>query len=136
MQSAEFLGHPDLHHPLPPSTSPEDAGFIRRSYWRGPFWPIITWLLWWSLGRAGEMELAGRLREMALTQISEHGFGEYFDPFTGESLGASRQSWTAAVVLEWFADEPDVQETRADATRQLDKVARRSRELPGYFRGQ
>ena len=106
LQSGEFLGHPDLHRPLPPSTSPEDPGFKRRSYWRGPFWPIITWLLWWSLERAGEEALADRLRETALAQISEHGFGEYFDPFTGVSLGANDQSWTAAVVLEWLADEP------------------------------
>jgi hypothetical protein len=106
LQSEEFLGHPDLHRPLPPSTSPKDPGFKRRSYWRGPFWPIITWLLWWSLEKAGEIELAGRLRQTALDQISEHGFGEYFDPFTGESLGADDQSWTAAVVLEWLADEP------------------------------
>ena len=90
LQSAEFLGHPDLYRSLPPSTSPEDPGFKRRSYWRGPFWPIITWLVWWSLGRSGEVELAARLRRTALAQISEHGFGEYFDPFTGESLGARR----------------------------------------------
>ena len=106
LQSTEFLGHPDLYRPLPPSTSPEDPGFKRHSYWRGPFWPIITWLLWWSLERNGELELAARLRRTALAQISEHGFGEYFDPFTGESLGAEDQSWTAAVVLEWLADEP------------------------------
>ncbi|HZY64408.1 MAG TPA: glycoside hydrolase 100 family protein [Rubrobacteraceae bacterium] len=106
LQSAEFLGHPDLYRPLPPSTSPDDPGFMRRSYWRGPFWPVITWLLWWSLERAGEKELADRLRQTALAQISEHGFGEYFDPFTGESLGAEDQSWTAAVALEWLAEEP------------------------------
>ncbi len=104
LQSEEFLGHPKLYRPLPPSTSPEDPGFRRRSYWRGPFWPVITWLLWWSLERAGETELAARLRRTALAQISEHGFGEYFDPFTGESLGAEDQSWTAAVTLEWLSD--------------------------------
>ena len=103
LQSGEFLGHPGLYRPLPPSTSPEDAGFVRRSYWRGPFWPVITWLLWWSLEKAGEVELATQLRETALAQISEQGFGEYFDPFTGETLGAEDQSWTAAVVLEWLA---------------------------------
>jgi hypothetical protein len=104
LRSAEFLDHPDLYRPLPPSTSPEDPGFEKRSYWRGPFWPVITWLLWWSLERAGETELAARLRRTALAQISERGFGEYFDPFTGESLGAENQSWTAAVTLEWLSD--------------------------------
>ncbi len=106
LRSGEFLDHPNLYRPLPPSTSPEDPGFKRRSYWRGPFWPVITWLLWWSLERAGETELAASLRGAALAQISENGFGEYFDPFTGESLGADDQSWTAAVVLEWLSNEP------------------------------
>jgi hypothetical protein len=104
LHSTEFIGHPDLYRPLPPSTSPEDAGFERRSYWRGPFWPVVTWLLWWSLERAGEYESAARLRRTALAQISENGFGEYFDPFTGESLGTDDQSWTAAVVLDWLCE--------------------------------
>jgi hypothetical protein len=30
------------------------------------------------------------------------GLGEYFDPFTGEQLGANDQSWTAAVALDWL----------------------------------
>ncbi len=106
LESREFLGHPKLYRPLPPSTSPEDPGFRRRSYWRGPFWPVITWLLWWSLGRAGEAKLAARLRQTALAQTAERGFGEYFDPFTGESLGAEDQSWTAAVTLEWLSVPP------------------------------
>ncbi|MDQ4106311.1 MAG: glycogen debranching protein [Actinomycetota bacterium] len=104
LHSPEFLEHPDLYRPLPPSTSPEDPGFKRRSYWRGPFWPVVTWLLWWSLERAGEYEHAARLRRTALAQISENGFAEYFDPFTGQPLGADDQSWTAAVVLDWLCE--------------------------------
>jgi hypothetical protein len=30
-------------------------------------------------------------------------FAEYFEPFTGESLGSPQQSWTAAVALDWSA---------------------------------
>lgn len=54
--------------------------------------------------RAGEHESARRLRRTALAQVSENGFAEYFDPFTGESLGADDQSWTAAVVLDWLCE--------------------------------
>ena len=32
-------------------------------------------------------------------------FGEYYEPFTGEALGSDDQSWTAAVALDWLADE-------------------------------
>jgi glucosylglycerate hydrolase len=103
LDSPAFAGHPELRWPLPPSTSPEDPGFHPRSYWRGPAWPVINWLLWWSLLRAGEPERAERLRRVALMQLADGGFGEYFDPFSGRSLGSTEQSWTAAVALDWLA---------------------------------
>jgi glucosylglycerate hydrolase len=106
LESFAFLGHPWLRWPVPPSTSPAQAGFHRRSYWRGPTWPVVNWLLWWSLLRAGDLERAQRLRQASLQQLATGGFGEYFDPFTGELLGAKDQSWTAAVALDWLvADE-------------------------------
>jgi glucosylglycerate hydrolase len=106
LRSPSFLGYPRLRRPLPPSTSPEDPGFSPRSYWRGPVWPVIDWLLWWALERAQEYRLAERVRESSLEQIAEGGFAEYFEPFTGEPLGSREQSWTAAVVLDWLASGP------------------------------
>jgi glycogen debranching enzyme len=108
--SPAFLGHPWLRWPLPPSTSPLQEGFRRSSYWRGPTWPVVNWLLWWSLLRAGRPERAEELRQASLQQITGSGFGEYFDPFTGELLGASDQSWTAAVTLDWLASVPERRE--------------------------
>jgi glycogen debranching enzyme len=107
LRSPSFLGYPGLRRPLPPSTSPEDPGFNPRSYWRGPGWPVIDWLLWWALERTGEHELAARVRESSLEQIAEGGFAEYFEPFTGEPLGSREQSWTAAVALDWLASGPE-----------------------------
>jgi hypothetical protein len=106
LDSPAFLGHRELRWPLPPSTSPEDPGFEQHSYWRGPTWPVFNWLLWWSLLRAGECERAEELRRAALDQLGVRGFGEYFDPFTGELLGSADQSWTAAVALDWLAHDP------------------------------
>jgi glucosylglycerate hydrolase len=100
LDSPAFAGNPELHLPLPPSTSPEEPGFDPRSYWRGPVWPVANWLLWWSLIRAGERDRAERLRQNALDQLSGGGFAEYFEPFTGEPLGSHDQSWTAAVALD------------------------------------
>jgi glycogen debranching enzyme len=34
------------------------AGLV--SYWRRPAWPVLNWLLWWSLERSGEAERASR----------------------------------------------------------------------------
>jgi hypothetical protein len=39
-------------------------------------------------------------------------YGEYFDPFTGERLGANDQSWTAAVALDWLANGPRREERK------------------------
>ena len=103
-RSGAFLGHPDLRWPLPASTSPEEPAFNPTRYWRGPVWPVMNWLLWWAWTRIGEFDIADELRENALAQVSEGGFYEYFDPFTGQGLGSDAQSWTAAAVLDWMAD--------------------------------
>jgi glucosylglycerate hydrolase len=105
LDSPAFAGRRGLHRPLPPSTSPEEPGFHPRSYWRGPVWPVANWLLWWSLIRAGEPARAARMRQETLGQLSEGGFAEYFEPFTGEPLGSAEQSWTAAVALDMLAAE-------------------------------
>jgi glucosylglycerate hydrolase len=103
LYSPDFLGHPGLYKPLPPSASPSEARFHPRNYWRGPVWPVLSWLLWRSLVRAGEVERAETLRQAALVQLARGGFAEYFEPFTGEALGSDGQSWTAAVALDWLA---------------------------------
>jgi hypothetical protein len=105
LRSAEFAGHPRLRWPVPPSTSPFDPAFDARRYWRGPSWPVMTWLLWWALRRAGQPAVAEALRAAALEQIwCSGGFPEYVQPFSGEPLGSLRQSWTAAVTIDWLAD--------------------------------
>ncbi len=108
LDSHAFTGNPDLRRPLPPSTSPDDLGFLPRSYWRGPIWPVINCLLWWSLESWGEQKRAAWLKAHAIAQLSDGRFGEYYEPFTGEALGSDDQSWTAAVALDWLADgEPE-----------------------------
>jgi len=105
LDSRVFTGNPDLRWPLPPSTSPHERGFRPRSYWRGPVWPVMNWLLWWSLQRSDERKRAARLKDYSLTQLSDGRFGEYYEPFTGEALGSDDQSWTAAVALDWLAED-------------------------------
>lgn len=103
LDSSRFAGHPGLRWPLPPSTSPQEPAFDARNYWRGPVWPVVNWLLWWALRRAGAHARAQELRRAGLEQVRAGGFAEYFEPFSGEPLGAGDQSWTAAVVLDWLA---------------------------------
>jgi hypothetical protein len=73
---------------------------------------VVNWLLWWSLLRAREPQRAEDLRQASLQQIASSDFGEYFDPFVGESLGAADQSWTAAVTLDWLANAPRQEERK------------------------
>ena len=105
LDSHVFTGNPHLRWPLPPSTSPDQAGFQPRNYWRGPVWPVMNWLLWWSLEKSGERKRAAQLKNYALAQLSDGCFGEYYEPFSGEALGSDDQSWTAAVVLDWLSEE-------------------------------
>jgi hypothetical protein len=103
LDSADFCGDPRLRWPLLPSTSPAEPSFEPRNYWRGPVWPVISWLLWQSLTQLGYSARADAIRTDSLSQIATGEFGEYFEPFTGEQLGSTQQSWTAAVTLDWLA---------------------------------
>jgi hypothetical protein len=100
-----WAGHPSLRFALPPSTSPCSAAYNPACYWRGPIWPVFTWLLAWSLWRSGERAAASALRSASLTQLGDETFGEYYHPVTGEPLGSLNQSWTAAVALDWLLEE-------------------------------
>lgn len=102
----QWCGHPGLRHALPPSAAPDHPGFSPRTYWRGPQWPFMNWLLYWTLHRAGHHDVALRLREQGLRQLGDLVFGEYYEPTTGEPLGSSHQSWTAAVALDWLIVPP------------------------------
>ncbi|EIF00713.1 glucosylglycerate hydrolase [Saccharomonospora glauca] len=97
-----WAGHPDLVAAVPPSVSPREAGFDSRRYWRGPQWPVVVWLFSFAFLRNGHTELARRWREEGLRLVSDGSFGEYYEPFTGEPLGSTQQSWTAAVTLDWL----------------------------------
>lgn len=82
---------------------PPGAGVrCRREYWRGPTWPVITWLYGWAFGRRGWTEPAEQLRTEGLRLVVDGTFAEQYHPYAGEPLGSQHQSWTAAVVLDWL----------------------------------
>lgn len=101
-EGPRFSGHPDLRFAVPPSTSPVSGDFRSREYWRGPVWPVMTWLFSWAFARRGWAERSRHLRAEGLRQASDGSFAEYYEPFTGEPLGSMQQSWTAAAVLDWL----------------------------------
>jgi hypothetical protein len=105
LMGERWAGHPSLKWKLPPSTSPCSPAFNPNCYWRGPVWPVFTWLLTWALERSGDPRseaVAGTLRAQSLRQLSDETYAEYYHPVTGVPLGSLHQSWTAAVALDWL----------------------------------
>jgi hypothetical protein len=103
-----WAGHSELRWALPPSTSPCSPAFDPQCYWRGPVWPVFTWLLTWALRRDGEVSVAAALQSASLEQLGDSTFAEYYHPLTGAPLGSLSQSWTTAVALDWLLDEENL----------------------------
>lgn len=83
--------------PSAPVTSPY---FDQNRYWQGPSWVNTNWLVIDGLKRYGYKEHAAALTESTLEMVAKGGFAEYFNPLTGDPLGADNFSWTAALTLD------------------------------------
>jgi hypothetical protein len=76
-----------------------EPAFDPRTYWRGPAWPQLTYLLWLAARRRGRDHDAAGLAGQLVAGARRSGFAEYWHPDTGEGLGAIPQSWTALACL-------------------------------------
>lgn len=83
-----------------PSAPLNSPAFDPERYWQGPSWLNTNWLIMDGLRRYGFHEHADALRETSLEMVSKGGMAEYFDPITGEPLGAHNFSWTAALTID------------------------------------
>jgi hypothetical protein len=77
----------------------DESVFSPDTYWRGPAWPQLTYLLWLAARRAGDVARADDLALMARRGAVRSGFAEYWNPTTGRGLGAVPQSWTTLAVV-------------------------------------
>ena len=82
-----------------PSYDLTAADLDLERYWRGPAWINTSWLVWRGLELSGEHALADELAAAMTTLVAGAGFREYFNPLTGEGLGARDFSWSAALIL-------------------------------------
>ena len=114
----EHLLEPDRYWlPVPPpSVSAAEPSFepnrgrgIKRRYWRGPTWVNAAWLLWLGLVRLGYEDEAQTLAARLTPAILRQGSREYYDPYTGEGLGAFEFAWTTLICE---LAEPDLEAAR------------------------
>lgn len=86
-----------LDYPVP-STAACEPTFVPGSdrylwierYWRGPTWLFSTWFVLRGLLRLGYEAQAAHLVDRTLALIRQSGFREYFNPISGEGMGARR----------------------------------------------
>ena len=84
-----------LDYPVP-STAACEPTFVPGSdrylwidrYWRGPTWLFTTWFIQRGLTRLGYERESAHLADRTLALIRKSGFREYFNPNTGEGMGA------------------------------------------------
>ena len=76
-----------------------EPAFAARSYWRGPSWPQLDYLLWLGLRRAGRHEAAATVAQATVAGAAKSGLAEYWDSDDGTGLGAIPQSWAGLSLL-------------------------------------
>jgi hypothetical protein len=98
----------------PPSVSASDPTFTlrdasvlpgNRRYWRGPTWINSAWLLWLGLIRLGYTETAAELAAKTGTLLATEGLREYYNPYTGEGMGATDFGWSS-LGIEMLEPDP------------------------------
>jgi glycogen debranching enzyme len=108
----EALWAPDRFGPSPeapwPVTSASKASdaFDPRRYWRGPVWINVNWFLVRGLEQLGLSAEAQQLAALTVELVSRSGFVEYYEPTTGEPLGARNFSWSAALTIDLLLRPP------------------------------
>lgn len=87
------------NHPVP-SVPLNNKNFDNKRYWQGPTWVNTNWLIIDGLKRMGYEKEALSLTSHTLETVRDGGIWEYYNPKTGEGLGSSDFSWTAALTLD------------------------------------
>ena len=90
-----------LPFPVPSVAASEpsfDPEYKSRAIWRGPTWVNSNFYLYWGLRAHGYRDVATELAKRTVQMVARGGMREFFNPFTGEGLGAENFGWTALVL--------------------------------------
>ena len=66
--------------------------------WRGPTWVNTNWFIARGLRLHGHDEIADQLTKKTAEMVLKAGFWEFYNPLTGEGLGAPDFGWSTLVV--------------------------------------
>lgn len=81
-----------------PTTAIDEPSFDPQGFWRGPTWISVNWFIYQGLLNYGFTDIAKQIKKSSLELLEKSGFREYFNPFTGEGLGARNFTWGCLVV--------------------------------------
>ena len=93
-----------LPYPIPsvaasePSFHPKSLVQKKSKAWRGSSWISINWFLYHGLIERGYNDLAQEISKRSTDLVLASGFREYYDPYTGEGLGATNFLWPGLVI--------------------------------------
>ncbi len=88
-----------------PSYEPDGGHGLVRRYWRGPTWVNTAWLVWLGLRRLGYEEQAAQMTAALAGAARAQGFREYYDPRSGNGLGARDFAWST-LLAEMLDPDP------------------------------
>ncbi len=105
IRTAHWCGDGKCHTIALTSTDTAEEYFQKERYWRGPIWINANWFIYLGLIKYGYIEFANHIKEGIFELVANHGFREYYDPFTGEGFGGKSFSWTAALVIDMIKNK-------------------------------
>ncbi|MCR4305921.1 MAG: hypothetical protein NUV73_02450, partial [Candidatus Daviesbacteria bacterium] len=80
-----------------PTTALNEPAFDPEGFWRGPTWIAANWFIYKGLMNYGLTEVAEEIKKSSQDLLAKSGFQEYFNPQTGEGLGAKNFTWGSLV---------------------------------------
>ncbi len=105
MNHSNFCGEGNCDSAAVPSADIAADSFSKVSYWRGPVWLNVNWLITLGLYRRGKMGRANACYEGVLALVWENGFWEFYRPDSGRGLGGRDFSWSAALMIDLLRNE-------------------------------
>lgn len=77
----------------------QETSYEPDTYWRGPTWPQLSYLLWRAAVDGGQGEVVDQIGRSLVAGAVESNFAEYWNPDTGNGLGAVPQTWAGLALL-------------------------------------